>query len=287
VPYFLALASAVLYGAADFAGGLAARRAATLPVIVLSQFSGLVLLLLLLPVLPAATPSRADLLWGVLAGLTGGVGVALLYRALAIGRMAVVAPTTAVCAVVVPVLVSVALGERPGPLATVGMLLGLGAIVLVSQQTVAEPALPGRRDAGRLPAGVGMALVSGVAIGFFLLCLAQTRTEAGLWPVLASRGTSVVLFGLAAAVGRRSLRIPGVLLLTLAGGVVDMSANALYLIAARQGLLSIVVTLTSLYPASTVLLARVLLGERLNLRQVAGVACALAAIVLIVSGGSR
>jgi drug/metabolite transporter (DMT)-like permease len=287
VPYLLALASAVLYGAADFTGGLAARRAGTLPVIVLSQFSGLVLLLFLLPVLPAAAPSRADLLWGVLAGLTGGVGVALLYRALAIGRMAVVAPTTAVCAVVVPVLVSVALGERPGRLATIGMLLGLGAIVLVSQQTVAEPALPGRRDAGRLPAGVGMALVSGVAIGFFLLCLAQTRTEAGLWPVLASRGTSVVLFGLAAAVGRRSLRIPGVLLLTLAGGVVDMSANALYLIAARQGLLSIVVTLTSLYPASTVLLARVVLGERLNLRQVAGVACALAAIVLIVSGGRR
>ena len=213
--------------------------------------------------------------------------MALLYRALAIGRMAVVAPTTAVCAVVVPVLVSVALGERPGPLAAVGMLLGLGAIVLVSQQTVAESAVPGRGDAGRLPAGVGMALVSGVAIGFFLLCLAQTRTEAGLWPILASRGTSVVLFGLAAAVGRRSLRIPGVLLLTLAGGVIDMSANALYLIAARQGLLSIVVTLTSLYPASTVLLARVVLGERLNLRQVAGVACALAAIALIVSGGGR
>src|SRR5262249_61939315 len=113
--YMLALASALLYGAGDFAGGLAARRASTLPVIVLSQASGLILLLLLLPILPAATPSRADFLWGVTAGLTGGAGVALLYRALAIGRMAVVAPTTAVCAVVVPVLVSVALREPPGP----------------------------------------------------------------------------------------------------------------------------------------------------------------------------
>ena len=281
MPYLLALASAVLYGAADFAGGLASRRAATLPVIVLSQFSGLVLLLLLLPVLPAATPLRTDLLWGVLAGLTGGVGVALLYRALAIGRMAVVAPTTAVCAVVVPVLVSITLGERPAPLAAVGILLGLGAIVLVSQQTVAESSSPSPQ-ARSAPAGIGIALVSGVAIGFFLLCLAQT--EAGLWPVLASRGTSVVLFGLAAAVGRRSLRIPGVLLLTLAGGVIDMSANALYLIAVRLGPLSGVVTLASLYPASTVLLARTVLGERLNLRQVAGVACALAAIALIVSG---
>jgi drug/metabolite transporter (DMT)-like permease len=282
--YLLALASALLYGAGDFTGGLATRRASTLPVIVLSQASGLLLLLLLFPVLPAATPSRADLWWGVTAGLTGGAGVALLYRALAIGRMAVVAPTTAVCAVAVPVLVSVALGERPGPLAVAGIVLGLVAIVLVSQQTGTEPATT-RTPAGRLPAGVGIALVSGVAIGLFLLSLAQTRPEAGMWPILASRSTSVALFGLAALVTRRSLRLRGVLLLTLACGVIDMTANALYLVAARAGPLSVVVTLASLYPASTVLLARVVLGERLNLRQVAGVACALAAIALIVRGG--
>jgi drug/metabolite transporter (DMT)-like permease len=284
--YLLALASALLYGAGDFAGGLAARRASTLPVIVLSQLSGLILLLLLFPILPAATPSRADLLWGVTAGLTGGAGVALLYRALAIGRMAVVAPTTAVCAVVVPVLVSVALGERPGPLVAAGIVLGLLAIVLVSQQTVAEPAATMPTRSGRLPAGVGIALVSGVAIGLFLLTLAQTRPEAGMWPILASRSTSVALFGLGAAVTRRSLRVPGVLLLTLGCGIIDMSANALYLIAARVGPLSPVVTLASLYPASTVLLARMVLGERLNLRQVAGVACALAAIAMIVGSGS-
>jgi drug/metabolite transporter (DMT)-like permease len=283
--YLLAIASALLYGAGDFTGGLATRRASTLPVIVLSQLSGLVLLLLLLPVLPAASPSRADLLWGVAAGLTGGVGVALLYHALAIGRMAVVAPTTAVCAVAVPVLVAVALGERPGPMAVAGILLGLVAIVLVSQQTVAEAPLLEDGRAGRLPAGVGIALVSGVAIGLFLLSLSRTRDQAGMWPILASRATSVALFGLAAAAGRRSLRLPGVLTLTLVCGVIDMAANALYLVAARAGPLSVVVTLTSLYPASTVLLARVVLGERLNLRQVAGVACALAAIVLIVSGG--
>jgi drug/metabolite transporter (DMT)-like permease len=281
----LALASALLYGAADFSGGLATRRAGTLPVIVLSQLSGLVLLALLFPFLPAATPSRADLLWGVTAGLTGGAGVALLYRALAIGRMAVVAPTTAVCAVTVPVVVSVALGERPGPLAVAGIVLGLVAIVLVSQQTAPEPAGSEPASSGRLPAGVGIALVSGVAIGLFLLSLAQTRREAGMWPILASRSTSVALFGLVALFTRRSLRLPGVLLLTLVGGVMDMTANALYLLAAQVGPLSVVVTLASLYPASTVLLARVVLGERLNLRQVAGVACALAAIALIVGGG--
>jgi drug/metabolite transporter (DMT)-like permease len=286
MPYLLALASALLYGAGDFTGGLATRRAGMLPVVVLSQLSGLVLLLMLLPLLPPASPSRADLAWGMLAGLTGGVGVALLYHALAVGRMAVVAPTTAVCAVALPVIVSVLLGERPGPLAGLGILLGALAIVLVSQQTVPETVPSGRSHARALPPGVGIALVSGVGIGLFFLSLAQSRPEAGLWPILASRATAAVLFGLAAAVGRRSLRMPGALLLTLLCGAVDMSANAFYLLATRNGPLSVVVTLSSLYPASTVLLARVLLGERLNARQIAGVGCALAAIVLIVGGAT-
>lgn len=119
MPYLLALVSALLYGAADFTGGLATRRAGVVSVVVVSQLSGLVGLLLLMPLLPAASPSRADLLWGVSAALTGGAGVALLYRALAIGRMAVVAPTTAVCAVALPVLVAVLTASgrvrRPSP----------------------------------------------------------------------------------------------------------------------------------------------------------------------------
>jgi drug/metabolite transporter (DMT)-like permease len=282
-PYFLALGSALLYGAGDFTGGLATRRAGVLPVVVVSQSSGLVLLLLFLPFLPQASPSGADLLWSVSAALTGGAGVALLYRALAVGRMAVVAPTTAVCAVAIPVLVAVLLGERPGLPAAAGILLGVGSIVLVSQQT-AEGA-GGHAPAGRLPPGIALALVSGVAIGLFFLSLARTSPQAGMWPILVSRAVSVTLFGAAAAAGRRSLRLPGVLLLALVCGVVDMSANALYLLAARSGPLSVVVTLSSLYPASTVLLARVVLGERLNGRQITGVGCALAAIVLIVSGG--
>jgi drug/metabolite transporter (DMT)-like permease len=131
-----------------------------------------------------------------------------------------------------------------------------------------------------------MALVSGVAIGFFFLSLAQTRSEAGMWPILVSRFVSVALFAIVAAAGRRSLRMPSRIFgIVLVCGAVDMLANALYLLAARSGPLSMVVTLSSLYPASTVLLARVVLGERLNARQITGVGCALAAIVLIVSGG--
>jgi drug/metabolite transporter (DMT)-like permease len=283
--YLLAIASAVFYGAADFAGGLTTRRAGTIPVVFLSQASGMLLLAILLPFLPG-TPTRSDLGWGLVAGLTGGVGVALLYRALAIGVMAVVAPTTAVCAVIIPVLVSVLLGERPVPLVAAGILLGIWSIVLVSRQTTPENAASASpRTRGRLPPGVGIALISGVAIGFFFLALAQTRTEAGMWPILAARLVSTMFFGTLVLVRRESLRMSrSTLGLVILAGTVDMLANALYLAAAWQGQLSVVVTLSSLYPASTVLLARIALGERLNTWQMTGVGCALAAILLIVSG---
>jgi drug/metabolite transporter (DMT)-like permease len=280
--YLLALGSALFYGAADFTGGLTSRRAGAIPVVVVSQFSGMLLLALLLPVLPAASPSRQDLLWGAAAGLTGGVGVALLYRALAIGTMAVVAPTTAVCAVAIPVVVAVLLGERPVPLAVAGIVLGIGSIILVSRQQSAEAGAS--RPQGRLPRGVGSALASGVAIGFFFLSLARTTSDAGMWPLLVARLVSVLLFAGVAFARHSSLRMPpGVAGLVVVAGTVDMLANALYLLAARQGQLSTVVTLSSLYPASTVLLARLILRERLSSWQVTGVVCALGAVVLIVS----
>jgi drug/metabolite transporter (DMT)-like permease len=285
--YLLALGSALFYGAADFTGGLTSRRAGAIPVVVLSQFSGMLLLALLLPVLPSATPSRNDLLWGAAAGLTGGVGVALLYRALAIGTMAVVAPTTAVCAVAIPVLVAVVLGERPAPLAVAGIVLGIVAIILVSQQQTASGSEESHGSHwGRLPRGVPAAFASGVAIGFFFLSLARSRPEAGMWPLLMARVVSVLLFVTIAIATRASFRMTkGVLALVLTAGAIDMLANALYLLASRQGQLSVVVTLSSLYPASTVLLARIILRERLSRWQVTGVVCALAAVMLIVSGG--
>jgi drug/metabolite transporter (DMT)-like permease len=201
--------------------------------------------------------------------------------------MAVVAPTTAVCAVAIPVLVSLLLGERPAPLAVLGIVLGITSIILVSQQRAPEPGRINQFSVRRLPPGVGAALASGVAIGFFFLSLAGTRTESGMWPLLAARATSVTLFGgIALVTGRSLMRMPlGVAGLVALAGAIDMLANALYLLAAQQGPLSLVVTLASLYPATTVLLARVVLRERLNPLQITGVGCALAAVVLIVSGG--
>ena len=132
--FVLALVSAATYGAADFLGGLASRRASTIAIVVISQLAGLIALVLMLPLLPAASPLRSDWGWGAAAGVAGGVGVALLYRALAIGSMAIVAPVTALCAVTVPVAVSIALGERPGAGTLAGIALALASIVLVSQQ---------------------------------------------------------------------------------------------------------------------------------------------------------
>src|SRR5262245_48070892 len=166
----LALASAACYGAADFLGGLTSKRANTLAIVVVSQLAGLVLLLVTLLLLPASSPSTMDYVWGAVAGLTGGAGVALLYRALAIGVMAVVAPTTAVCAVVIPVLVAVLLGERPGMMTVGGIVLAIIAIALVSQSEHPEPVLHEQRAASGMPAFT-LALLSGVAIGFFFVAL--------------------------------------------------------------------------------------------------------------------
>lgn len=276
--FALALASAFTYGAADFLGGLASRRASTIAVVVISQAAGLGMVALLLPLLTSAAPSNVDWIWGGIAGLSGGVGVALLYRALAVGVMAVVAPTTAVCAVLVPVVVAIVLGERPGALESAGIVLAVVAIVLVSQSSS-----NGLATTSGQSTGLGLALASGVAIGLFFLALARTNAEAGLWPLVAARAVSVSLFGAMALVSRVPLGMPPpVLAITIGGGIVDMLANLLFLLASREGPLTLVVTLTSLYPASTVLLARIVVGERLAPRQWAGVACALIAIVTIV-----
>jgi drug/metabolite transporter (DMT)-like permease len=280
VAFVLAILSAAFYGAADFLGGLAARGAATIAVVIVTQASGLIVLAMLLPVLPAATPATRDLWWGLAAGLTGSVGVALLYRALAIGTMAIVAPTTAVCAVVIPVLAGLLLGERPAVQAIAGVGIAIVAIALVSQS---PPHVPAVSHQGRMPRGLGLALASGVAIGLFFLTLAQTAMDAGLWPLVVARAASLVLFGVMAARGVALSMPRRVLGIAVAGGILDMLANAFYLIAAREGPLTGVVTLASLYPASTVLLARVVLHERLRGVQILGIAAALAAVVLIVS----
>ena len=277
----LALISAGFYGAADFLGGIASKRAHTVVVAFVSQLSGLILLAALLPILPSASPARTDIWWGAAAGVAGSVGVALLYRALAIGTMSIVAPTTAVCAAVIPVLLAIVLGERPGSQAVGGIVLACLAIALIGRGESS-----GSAHMRRASAGLGLALMSGVAVGLFFFFLARTTSDAGLLPLIVGRLTSVPLFGGAVLVGRHSVRMPRPVTITTIGcGSLDMLANVFYLLATRSGPLSLVATLASLYPASTVLLARLTLGERLKPGQMAGVICAIVAVLLIVGQG--
>jgi len=275
----LALASAALYGAADFFGGIASKRAATVVVAFVAQSAGLVLLVVIVPLLPSSSPVRGDYAWGAASGVAGSVGVALLYRALAVGTMSIVAPITAVCAAAVPVLAALALGERPGAIAGLGIALATAAIVFLSRGE------SGEATAERRGSAAGLALMSGVAVGLFFLCLARTSRDAGIWPLIAGRSVSVPLFAAMVAATRHTFRMEfASLRTTVACGTLDMLANALYLIATRYGPLTLVATLASLYPASTVVLARLTLGERLTRAQALGVACALTAVVLIVGG---
>ena len=275
----LALASALVYGAADFCGGLATRRATAFAVVAFSQAAGLVLLLTLLPWL-GGDPAPADLAWGAAAGVAGAAGLVLFYRALAEGVMSVVAPVTAVSAAAVPVLGGLALGERIGVWAAVGILLALVAVVLVA----AEGGLSSLRAAR--PAGLVPALAAGAGFGLFFVLLDRTREESALGPLVGARLVSVALVVVLALLARRSLHVPrSVLPVALLAGIADMGANALFLLAAQQGELAITGVLASLYPVSTVVLAQVVLRERLVRTQVAGLATAAAAVVLIALPG--
>lgn len=280
-----ALMAAAIYGAADFLGGSVAKRASTLAAVIATQGAGLVLLLLGTPLMLDATVTATDVTFGVLAGLTGSIGVGLLYRGLAMGPMSVVAPITAVCAVVIPLIAGLMFGEQLTPAAALGVALAIVAVVLLGQDAPANaPSHEPPRSAAHVAQAVRIALASGVAIGGFFVCLGRTQAPAGLWPLAVSRSVSVTLFLTMALMRKESWKIPAVAMAPAIGcGALDMIANGLYLAAVRQGQLSLVATLASLYPASTVLLARFVLGERLGRLQLVGVATAVAAIVLIVS----
>ncbi len=276
----LALSSAVVYGASDFLGGFASRRATVFGVVALSQLAGLVALLTLLPWLGGPV-TRADLGWAAAAGLVGATGLVIFFGALSRGVMSVIAPVTAVTAAAVPVLAGLLSGNRIGPVAGTGILLALVAVVLVS----AEGGL-GQLRAAR-PAVLGAPLVAGAAFGCFFVLLDRTSADAGLTPLVAARIASFVLVVVMGLVGRRSLRVGrSALPFALASGVGDMTANALFLLATQQGAeLAIVGVLASLYPVSTVVLAQVVLRERLVPVQFAGLASAFAAVVLITLPG--
>jgi len=297
-----ALAAAALFGSADFLGGAASRQAKAASVLVISAPAGVVVLLAA-ALLTGAPFQLAGLGWALAAGAAGGAGLIIFYAALAAGPMSVVAPVSALVSTVLPVGVALAMGERAGAAVYTGAALCLVAIVLVSMEgaPLAGRAGPiGRRVLARLatPAegpgtarrraaarGLGYGAASGFAFGIFFLFIRNAGTSGVLWPVCVARvAGSVIILAAAAWLGTRPAG-PGdgrwVLPAAAAAGVLDASANACYVLAARAGLFGMAVVITSLYPGITVLLARVVLGERIRAVQRVGLVLAAAGVALV------
>lgn len=271
----LALFSAATYGVGDFLGGMATKRTRAAAVVMWSHLLGVVALTTFV-LISGDVLSAHDFGLGALGGAAGALGIVFLYRGLAIGPMSVVAPITALLAAAVPVLTGVAQGERPGVVVGVGMVAALAAIVMVSAEGGGNLRPSDLR-------GVGLAMGAGLAFGLFFVALSFTDDASGMWPLVAARVVSVIGVGSLALLGRVHVGVPAgpARWLTAGAGALDIAANVLYLLAIREGLLSVVAVLTSLYPVSTVLLARVVLKERFAGLQRAGMAVAVAAAVMI------
>ena len=275
----LALAAALVYGAADFFGGLASKRNVVWGVVFVSGVTGLVTAIVALPLLGLRPPLPRDLELGAIIGLVGLIGIAALYRGLAIARMSVVAPITAVVAASVPIFYGVVRGERPSLPAIIGIALALGAVALVSRSSDEDVA----GDPEPQRAGLLLALLSGLGFGLVYVLLAASSR--GAWPLVASRTMFVILTGLIVWRMRLpALTVRGTTGFAVLTGVLDMGANVLYLLSLRYTLVSIAAVIASLYPASTVMLARIVLHEHLHAVQWAGVACALAGVILMARG---
>jgi drug/metabolite transporter (DMT)-like permease len=273
---------AASFGSGDFLGGRASRRAPTLTVLMVAQTTA-VLGAIAVCVFVSARVGAHDIVFGALAGSVNIVGIGLLYQGLAIGRMGVVAPLTALVASMLPVAWGVANGERPSAVVVTGVVLAVFAAVLISRQV--DDGQPGMPDAS----GIAWALGAGACLGTSLILYVQSSTQSGLWPVFAARVASFVLVAIVlvvVAVRHVPIRFPtgpdrG---LALGAGVLDVTASALELLAVRRGLLVVVSPLAALAPGVTVILARIVLGERLHTVQRVGLAFAMVGLVLIVVG---
>jgi drug/metabolite transporter (DMT)-like permease len=269
----------MIFGVADFMGGVASRRSPAVSVVVTSQIVGGAGILFAAVMVSERMASPAEFGWGAAAGMAGGVGIVLLYHALATTRMSVTAPVTALFGTATPVLFGIVTGERPAPIAWVGVVVGLVAVIAISRAPdVHNPDLKGG------PWSVFFGAAAGITFGLFGILISRTGTESGLWPLVGARVSSLVLLVIVALIMRRPIIAPDARGLSAGAGLLDMVANVLYLVAVRQELLSLITVIMSMYPVATIGLARSVLGEEIQRTQFAGLALGAVAIGLIVLG---
>jgi len=274
----LGLASSLCWGISDFVGGLKSRSLELLSVLLLSQLTGLVLVALLVVLRGRPPPPAGDLALGALSGVSGVLGLAAFYRGLATGAMAVVAPIAASGAVI-PVAAGLLEGERPSATQAAGVALAIAGVATVSRET-GEAGRP-----ARLAAGVGLALAAAVGIGGFFVALDHASGRDLPWALLAARAASVGGLGLAVIALRPRLAVARADAVALAlVGALDVTANGLFAAAANEGLVSLAAVLSSLYPVVTIVLARLVLAERVRRSQGGGIAAVLVGVALISAG---
>jgi len=297
----LALGAALAYGASDFLGGRASTRAHFSLVTVVGAGTALIIALVA-AALVGGTLSGTPLVWGLVSGLGSGFGTLFLYRGLARARVAVVAPTSGVLAAAMPAGLAVVLGERPAPLAVVGLVIALPAVWLISGGAGDS------REEGR-PSGVIDGVLAGFGFGLLFFALDRAGDSAGLWPLAAGQATGFALVGVVALKSSRPVPQPAITTprpaepgrgpapeeapepesrpwwpIAVATGVLASAATLLFYASTTTGLLTIAAVLTSLYPAGTIVLARLVLDERISRRQGLGLALAGCAVVLITLG---
>ncbi len=279
---FLALLSAVLIGGADFLGGFASRTASALRVAALAQVAGLPLAFLVAVLVDADRVSRGDVAWALGGGVAVACGFACFYTAMSRGLISVVAPLAAVTGASVPVFYALLRGERPGTMASFGIVTALVAVVIVS----IAPADPDHAHLAITPDVVGLSLLAGGCFGVFYVAFSLISEDAGLWPVAFQRSAAAVtITALALALTRGALQVPRRLVrLVLTIGVLEVGATVPLLLALQRGPVAIASVLASLYPVTTVLLAALVLRERMSPRQLTGVALALVSVALVSAG---
>lgn len=275
----LSLLSALSYGVSDFLGGLFSKRSGPWQTAVVGQTSSTVCTVAV-ALFIAGDPVGSDWVWGVVGGAGSGVGAAFLYRGLAGGRMSVVAPLSAVVCALLPVAVGLVTGDRPSALALAGIVVAFPAIALVSR-VVEEDAAAQAAHRGGVVDGV----VAGLGFGVLFVALGQVRDDAGLWPLAVAQGAAAVVVVLL-AVALREAWVPRDRLAwrAVVMGPLGATATTAFLLATREGLLSVVSVISSLYPATTVLLATLVLKERIQAWQGVGLALAASAVTLVALG---
>jgi len=268
------LLSALSWGGGDFIGGLASRSEKAVRVVTLAEIAGIVLLFVLKIFIPESVPPLQVWLVSGLASLLGTAGIIMLWVSLATGQMSIAAPVSALMAAIIPIIVSSFTEGFPGWLAGVGILFALVSIWLISQDEKAS-------HLERL-SDLSLPLLSGVGFGLYFVLMHTATHEYTLWPLIAARATSIPLLVAYGLITRQPPlpRRPLWPLVSL-GGILDIGGNAFYVLAGQAGRLDIAAVLGSLYPASTVLLAAIVLKERLNRTQTLGVLAALLAILLM------